>query len=126
MKNVIRLKKAVTLRFPKCGIGLSTYTSTNQSIGQGQTEWRRARIRMSARHVAKNVTYTGGFLGMLAFLAARTLPTILTGLTTGLLAGGINKAISGSGNGLYLQKHAKCYRVQKCKGDCLYLAPHPR
>ena len=33
-------------------------------------------------------------------LAARALSTILTGLTTGLLSGGINKAISG--DGLYL------------------------
>ena len=60
--------------------------------------------------------------------ASRALPTILSGLTTGLLSGGINKAISGSGvgDGLYLHKHDKCYRIQKCKGNGLYLAPHPR
>ena len=49
-------------------------------------------------------------------LAVSILPTILSGLTTGLLSGGINKAISGSGavgDGLYLHKHDKCYRVQK-------------
>ena len=47
---------------------------------------------------------TGGFLGMLASLAARAIPlaahalaTILSGLRTGLLSGGINKAISGDG-----------------------------
>ena len=47
-------------------------------------------------------------------LAARALPTILSGLTTGLLSGGINKAIRSScvGDGLYLHKHYKCYRVQ--------------
>ena len=52
----------------------------------------------------------------------------MTGLTTGLLSGGINKAISGKGvdDGLYLHKHDKCYRVQKMEGDGLYLAPHPR
>ena len=90
---------------------------------------------MSARQVAKNVSYTVFFLGMLASLiaraithAARDLPPILLGLTTGLLSGGINKAISGSGvgDGLYLHKHDKCYRVQKCKGNGLYLSPHPR
>ena len=61
-------------------------------------------------------------------LVARALPTILSGLTTGLLSGGINKAISGKrvGDGLYLHKNDKCYRVQKMKGDGLYLAPHPR
>ena len=73
--------------------------------------------------MANNVSYTGGFLGMLASLAAPALPTLLTGLTTGLLSGGISKAISG--NGLFLQKHGKCYQVQKCKGDGLYLTPHP-
>ena len=62
----------------------------------------------------------------LASLAARSLPTILPGLTTGLLSGGIKKAISGSGDGFYLHKHDKCYRVKKCKGNGLYLAPHPR
>ena len=61
-------------------------------------------------------------------LVARALPTILSGLTTGLLSGGINKAISDKGvdDGLYLHKHDKCYRVQKMKGDGLYLALHPR
>ena len=60
-------------------------------------------------------------------LAAPVLPTILSGVATGLLSGGINKAISGSGvvgDGLYLHKHDKCYRVEK--GNGLYLAPHPR
>ena len=50
----------------------------------------------------------------------------MSGLTTGLLHGGINKAISGSGDSLYLHKHDECYRVQKCKGNGLCLAPHPR
>ena len=58
---------------------------------------------------------------------ARALPTILSEFATGLLSGGINKAISGNGaagDGLYLHAHDKCYRVEKCNG--LYLAPHPR
>ena len=86
--------------------------------------------------MAKNASYTGGFLGILASLASRAipladraLPTIKSGLTTGLLSAGINKAISGigvPGDGLYLHEHDKCYRVQKCKGNFLYLAPHPR
>ena len=88
-------------------------------------EGRHVQIRLSARQVAKNVSYTGGFVGMMASLTARAiplgvcvLPTILAGLTTGLLSGGINKAISSSGvagDGLYLQKHDKCYRVQNAK-----------
>ena len=94
---------------------------------------KRIQIRLSAKQAARNVSYTGGFIGMLASLTsraiplvARALPTNLSGITTGLLSGGINKAISGkgAGDGLYLHKHDKCYRVQKMKG--LYLAPHPR
>ena len=102
-------------------------------LDKAQVEGRRVQIRLSARQVAKNVSYTGGFIGMLTSLAARAiplaarvLPTILSGLTTGLLSGGINKAISGSGgaarDGLYLHKHPKCCRVQKCKGNGLYLS----
>ena len=54
----------------------------------------------------------------------------MSGLATGLLSGDVHKAISGSGDvavgdGLYLYKHGTCYRVQKMKGNDLYLAPHP-
>ena len=43
-------------------------------LDNAQVEGRRAQIRMSDRQVAKNVSYTGGFLGMLASLAARAIP----------------------------------------------------
>ena len=140
LKDAIRLKKSVTLCFPKGGIRgdhvlLLTPAQINR-LDKAQVEGRHAQIRLSARQVAKkNVSYSGGFIGMLASPAARAiplvprvLPTILSGLATGLLFGGINKAISGSGSGdgLYLHKQDKCYRVQKCKGNGLYLAPHPR
>ena len=65
-------------------------------------EGRRVQIRLSARQVAKNVSYTGGFIMLLARalpFVALALPTILSGLATGLLSGGIDKAISGSGAG---------------------------
>ena len=117
LKDAIRLKKGVTLCFPKGGIRgdqvlLLTPAQINR-LYKAQVEGTRAQIRLSASQVAKNVSYTGGFIGMLASLvardihAARVLPTILSGLTTGLLSGGINKAISGSGDGLYLHKHDK-------------------
>ena len=96
---------------------------------------KRIQIRLGAKQVARNVSYTGGFIDMLALLAARAiplvaraLPTIFSGFTAGLLSGGTNKAISGKGvgDGLYLHKHDKCYLVQKMKGDGLYLAPQSR
>ena len=136
LKDAIRLKKGVTL-FSKRGIrGDHVLLLTPPQIirlDKAQVQGKHIQIRLSAKQVARNVSYTGGFIGMLASLAARAiplvaraLPTILSGLTTGLLSGGINKAISGVGGGLLLHKHDKCYRGQKMKGDGLYLAPHPR
>ena len=43
-------------------------------LDKTQVEGKRAQIRMSARQVAKNVSYTGGFLGMLASLVVRAIP----------------------------------------------------
>ena len=139
LKDAIRLKKGVTLCSPKGGIRgdhvlLLTSAQINR-LDKAQVQGKRIQIRLSAKQVARNVSYTGGFISMLASLAARAihlvaraLPTILSGPRTGLLSGGIDKAISGkgAGDGLYLHKHDKCYRVQKMKGDGLYLAPHPR
>ena len=139
LKDAIRLKKGVTLCFPKGGIrgdhGLLLTPAQINRLDKAQVQGKRIQIPLSAKQVARNVSYTGGFIGMLASLAARAiplvaraLPTILSGLTAGLPSGGINKAISGKGVGdvLYLHKHDKCYRGQKMKGDGLYLAPHPR
>ena len=84
--------------------------------------------------MAKNVSYTGGSFAASAPLIARALPldarvlpAIMSGIATGLLSGGVHKEISGSGvgGGLYLHKHGKCYRIQKMKGNGLYLIPHP-
>ena len=98
-------------------------------LDKAQSSGKRIHLRLSAKQVARNVSYTGGFLASIAAhflpLIACALPTIMTGLTTGLLSGGINKAISGEGvgDGLYLHKNSKCYRVQKMEGDGLFLSP---
>ena len=117
LKDAIRLKKGVTLYFPKGGIRgdhalLLTLAQINR-LDKAQVEGRRVQIRLSARQVAKNASYTGGFIMSLVRdlpFVARALPAILSGLTTGLLSGGINKAISGkgaAGDELYLHKHDK-------------------
>ena len=138
LKDAIRLKKGTTLCFPKGGIRsdhvlLLTPVQINR-LDKAQAEERRVQILLSAKQVAKNVSYTGGFFAALAPLiaralplTARVLPTIMSGIATSLLSGGVHKAISGSdvaGDGLYLNKHGKCYRVYKMKGNGLYLAPH--
>ena len=136
LKDAIRLKKGVTLCFPKGGIRgdhflLLTPAQINR-LDKAQVEGRRVQIRLSARQVAKTVSYTGGFIMSLVPTLpyiTRALPTVLSELATGLLSGGISKGISGRGaigDGLYLHKHDKCYRVEKMIGSGLYLAPHPR
>ena len=131
LNGAIRLKKGTTLWFPKCGIRgdhvLPLTPAQINRLDKAQVEGRRAQIRTSARQVAKNVSYPGFFLGMLASLsaraiplAARALPIMLSGLTTGLLSGGINNAISDSGVGDG-HNHDKCYRIQRCKGNGLYI-----
>ena len=108
LKDAIRIKKGATLCFPIGGIRgdhvlLLTPVQINR-LDKAQAEGRSVQIRMSASQVAKNVSYTGGFFAALAPLiaralplAARVLPTIMSGLATGLLSGGVHTAISGSG-----------------------------
>ena len=50
----------------------------------------------------------------------------MSGLVTGLLSGDVHKICCNDvvGDGLYLH-NGKCYRVQKLKGNALYLAPYP-
>ena len=110
LEGAIRLKKGVTLCFPKgCIRGdhvlLLTPAQINR-LDKAQVQGKRMQIHLSAKQVARNVSYTAGFIGMLTSLTARAiplvaraLPTILSGLPTGLLSGGINKAISGKGVG---------------------------
>ena len=85
-----------------------------------------ATVRLSRMQVQANLKHEGGFLAMLASLAARILPTLLGGLATGLVSGAVEKAVSGSG--LYLQKRGhgnNAARIQVVKGNGIYLTPHP-
>ena len=74
----------------------------------------------------------GGFLELLAGLASRLLPTLISkvapalmgGLATGLVSAGVEKAIGG--HGLFLHKKNRCYKVEPVEGDGLFLSPHPR
>ena len=83
---------------------------------------------MSKKRVKANKQYRGGFLGMLAALAAKALPTLLGGLATGLVSEAVEKAIGGrglylhpsgrrgDGDGLYLHKSGHCVKVEPTKG----------
>ena len=84
-------------------------------------------IKMSKSQLAHNKKVEGGFLGMLASLAARTLPmlakTVLpalgVGALTGLASSGVQKVM---GQGLYLKKGGCVCQVETDKKG-LYLSP---
>ena len=108
--DLIALTKAQTLRLQKA-----------YETGKGIT------IKMSKTQVRKNLQVEGGFLGMLAGLAARALPflakSILPALGIGALTGVANAGVSKAlGNGLYLKKGGKTMRVET-DGKGLYLSP---
>ena len=92
---------------------------------------RGITIKMSKHQVKANMRVEGGFLGMLAALASRFLPLLLSkvapallgGLATGLVSSGVEKAIGG--HGIFLHKKNHCYKVEPVEGDGLYLSPHP-
>ena len=89
---------------------------------------RQVSIRFSKRQVQANVHHQGGFLGMLTGLAAKALPSFLSGLATGLVYGAVKRAVAGrgilsanGGNGLYLHKSGHCVKVEP-----VYLTHHRR
>ena len=63
-KDAIRLKKCATLCVLKVvsEVIMPCYLHQYKSTESTQEEGRRAQIRKSARQVARNVNYTGGFL----------------------------------------------------------------
>ena len=83
LKDAIRLKKGASLCSPKGGIRgdhvlLLTPAQINR-LDKAQVEGRREQIRLSARQVVKNLSYTGGFIMPLARalpFVARALPTV--------------------------------------------------
>ena len=84
---------------------------------------RQVTIRFSKRQLQANVHHQGGFLGMLSGLAAKALPTLLSGLASGLVSGAVKRVVA-KGDGLYLHKSGHCVKVEPVKGNGLYLTPH--
>ena len=84
-------------------------------------------IKMSKTQLSHNMKVEGGFIGMLASLAARALPmlakTVLpalgVGALTGLASSGVQKVM---GQGLYLKKGGCVCQVETV-GKGLYLGP---
>ena len=89
---------------------------------------KRVTFRMSKKQLKHNLKIEGGFLGLLAGLAARALfliaktvlPALGVGALSGLASTGVSKAM---GSGLYLKKGGLVNRVEM-DGRGLYLSPY--
>ena len=85
-------------------------------------------ITMSKKQLKHNIKVEGGFLGLLAGLAARALPMIAksvipalgVGALSGLASSGVQKSM---GSGLYLKKGGIVSQVET-DGEGLYLKPY--
>ena len=90
---------------------LAVTNSQAKKLAKAHEGRKGITIRMSSRHLKLNTKIEGGFLGLLAGLAARARPmtakTVLPALGVGALSGlpssGVEKAM---GSGLYLKKNA--------------------
>lgn len=129
VQSAINQKKSLLLHLKKNElVGDKTLLLTKRQISKierAKGKKKDVLLRLSKRQLKANVKYKGGFLSLLAGLAARVLPTLLGGLATGVVSGAIEKAMS-KGDGLYIHKQGHCYQIQKTEGDGLFLSPHQR
>ena len=108
----------------KLALTQAQHNKLNRAIEQD----KGVTFRMSKKQLQHNIKVEGGFLGLLAGLAARALPfalkTVLPALGVGALSGlassGVQKAM---GSGLYLKKGGLVSQVET-DGHGLYLKPY--
>ena len=104
---------------------LAVTRSQANKLAKAHENGKSITIRMSSKRLKHNTKIEGGFLGLLAGLAARALPmvarTVLPALGVGALSGlassGVQKAM---GSGLYLKKGGLVSQVET-DGHGLYL-----
>ena len=129
VQAAIKQKKTLLLHLKKNElVGDKTLLLTKRQIAKierAKGMKKDVLLRLSKRQLKANVKYKGGFLSLLAGLAAKVLPALLGGLATGVVSGAIEKAMT-KGDGLYLHKQGHCYQIQKTEGDGLFLSPHQR
>ena len=99
-----------------------------KNLAKAHEDGKGITIRMTSKQLKHNMKVEGGFLGLLAGLAARALPmlakTVLPALGVGALSGlassGVQKAM---GSVLYLKKGDLVSQVET-DGEGLYLKPY--
>ncbi len=127
LQSAIKAKRStVTIKLQHSG-EKGILLLTHRQIVKVETARERNRditISMSKRQLRTNISFKGGFLGMLAGLAARVLPSLLGGLAASMLSGALKK--SKRGDGVYIQKGRHCYQAHPVEGNGLFLSPHGR
>ena len=107
---------------------LAVTNSQVKKLAKAHENDRGITIRMSSNQLKHNTKIEGGFLGLLAGLAARALPMLAkialpmvgVGALSGLALSGVQKAI---GSGLYLKKGG-CVSQVETDGFGSYLKPY--
>ena len=107
---------------------IAVTNSQAKKLAKAHENGKAITIRMTLKQLKHNTKIEGGFLGLLAGLAARALPvlekTVLPALGVGALSGlastGVQKAM---GSGLYRKKGGCVFQVEM-DGHGLYLKPY--
>ena len=90
LKNAIANHKAVSIKLVLSGGGDHILLLMHVQIARIERAKifgkQKLTIHLSKKQVKANVQHSGGLLGMLAGLAAKALPVLLGGLTTGLIS----------------------------------------
>ena len=141
LKNAVQHGKAVSMKViinnnKKAGRHkfLLTHAQTKRLQRAKLMKKSSVTIHLSKKQVIANTEHRGGFLGTLIALASKVLPTLLSGLATGLISGSVDRAVSGrglylshqhraGGNGLYLHKSGHSVKVIPIRGKGLQLVP---
>ena len=131
LQNALQTHEPVSIRLGHEDLNgediLALTKSQVNKLTKAYESGRGSTIKMSSTQLKHNLKVEGGFLGMLAGLAARFLPMIASkvlpalgiGALSGLASSGVQKAM---GNGLYLKKGG-CVCQIETDGKGLYLGP---
>ena len=82
-------------------------------LQQARSNGTACTIIMRRKQIDANTKHEGGFLSLLAGLATKVLPVLLGGLASGVISGGIERAITSKkkGDGFFLNKNNSWYKM---------------